>query len=142
MRTTGWPAPALMQDHCPGLSKWLASRPNAKQEARRAVQKKIMCKVDTSPEALRAAASNVGYEEAAILRAVAAEKEAQGWQPIETAPFAKRVLLWWRTADRPLQGRYVCDERGEGWICDGDMVMPRNQEDCVLWAPLPEGPKT
>lgn len=35
--STGWPA-GMMQDDCRQLSKWLASKPNAKQEARIAAQ--------------------------------------------------------------------------------------------------------
>jgi hypothetical protein len=35
---TGWP-PALLQDDCRGLSKWLASRPDARQRLREALEK-------------------------------------------------------------------------------------------------------
>lgn len=64
---------------------------------------------------------------------------AGGWLDIETAPKdgAKR-LLYWRTAPGTVfVGRYVCNERGEGWMCDGDQVIPRNQDDCIKWHPIP-----
>lgn len=62
------------------------------------------------------------------------------WRPIETAPMHKAVLLWWRTCLEPAIGRYVSDERGEGWKCDGDQAIPRNQGDCTHWMPLPAAP--
>lgn len=31
---TGWPPPALMQDDCRGLSRWFASRPDARRLVR------------------------------------------------------------------------------------------------------------
>ena len=37
MNKTGWPPPPLMQDDSRELSKWFASRPNARAEARAAV---------------------------------------------------------------------------------------------------------
>ena len=34
---TGWP-PGLLQDDCKGLSKWLASRPDARRRVREALE--------------------------------------------------------------------------------------------------------
>lgn len=76
----------------------------------------------------------------AYARAALAAHPQQGWQPIETAPKWKPVLLWWRTAPTPVTGRFVSDEHGEGWMCDGDRILPRNQADCTHWMPLPEPP--
>lgn len=68
-----------------------------------------------------------------------------GWKPIETAPRnGMRVLLYWRTCHgMSFTGRYTYDEKTdrEGWRCDGDQVIPRNQDDCTHWMPLPEPPK-
>lgn len=63
------------------------------------------------------------------------------WHAIETAPLGPAVLLWWRTCPHAMRGRYVSDERGEGWMCDGDQVIPINQSDCTHWMPLPSPPK-
>ena len=35
--TTGWPPSELMQDDCKALSKWLASRPDARRRVREAI---------------------------------------------------------------------------------------------------------
>lgn len=43
--STGWPA-GMMQDDCRQLSKWLATRPNAKQEAREAAQNIMSTELD------------------------------------------------------------------------------------------------
>ena len=63
-------------------------------------------------------------------------------QPIKTAPMlGKPVLLYWKHAGW-MRGRFVNDERGDGWMTDGDQVMPRNQQDCTHWMPLPPPPPT
>ena len=64
------------------------------------------------------------------------------WQPIETAPMlGKPLLLYWTHAGC-MRGRFLNDERGNGWMCDGDQVMPINQQDCTHWMPLPKPPAT
>lgn len=75
------------------------------------------------------------------------------WQPIETAPTGgTRILLWWRSCIYPSIGSYELDEqfnsrpRGwrapeEGWRNIGDQCIPRNQEDCTHWMPLPKPPE-
>ena len=70
------------------------------------------------------------------------KEEVTPWFPIETAPQGKKILLWWRTARNPATGGFVSDERGDGWLCDGDMVLPKNQSDCTHWMPLPTPPAT
>lgn len=77
------------------------------------------------------------------------EREALAWanaraalvgeepRPINTAPFEKPLLLWWKHAGW-MRGRFVVEDSGKaGWRCDGDQVMPRNQADCTHWLPLP-----
>ena len=62
------------------------------------------------------------------------------WQPIESAPTSgEPILLYWRYAGW-MRGRFVNDERGSGWMNDGDMVLPKNQRDCTQWMPLPPPP--
>jgi hypothetical protein len=78
--------------------------------------------------------------EIARLTAELEEARKDAWQPIETAPQSRPILLWWRTARTPMTGRFVSDERGEGWMCDGDRVLPRNQNYCTHWMPLPKSP--
>ena len=106
-----------------------------------------MNKIDTSPAALRVLADPREYADTAnvyahtvemrkALRAVAAEKEAQGWQPIETAPLDDVIDLW---ADGQ---RYTCcfSERGmfDCWLSDiwGRIKNPTH------WMRVPQGPKT
>lgn len=72
-------------------------------------------------------------------------------RPIETAMATSNpVLLYWRGAGW-VRGRYVVDDRWDfrprgwlspyqGWRNDGDDVIPRNQEDCTHWQPLPAAP--
>lgn len=73
-----------------------------------------------------------------------------GWQPIETAPFHKRILLAW-TGREPVTGQWSEDDhfdcRPKGWVSpehgwkgDGDQCIPRNQEDCTHWMPVPANP--
>lgn len=78
--------------------------------------------------------------EVAIREAIAAPGVAQGWKPITTAPmFGEPVLLWWRFAGA-MRGRFVNDQSGDGWMCDGDQILPINQADCTHWMPLPAAP--
>ena len=93
---------------------------------------------------------------AALVRADAtcalrgAQKES-GWRPIETAPTDRRILLYWTHAGAAV-GQYCVDDTfamrdarrwkcpETGWRCDGDQVIPINQEDCTHWMPLPSPP--
>lgn len=72
------------------------------------------------------------------------------WQSIDTAPIdGTKVLLWWRSCKEPSIGWYADPSNlfrsyyhfaQEGWICEGDEVIPKNQQDCTHWMPLPEPP--
>lgn len=75
------------------------------------------------------------------------------WQPIETAPMNRRILLWWRTCREPHIGQWDIDEEydqrpkswkspEEGWRNCGDQCIPRNQSDCTHWMPLPSPPES
>ena len=65
---------------------------------------------------------------------------ASQWMPIETAPTNGRpILLYWKHAGG-MRGRFANDDRGTGWITDGDQVMPVNQSDCTHWMPIPAAP--
>lgn len=67
-------------------------------------------------------------------------KKQREWLPISTAPAHLPILLWWRHCYTPRVGIYVTDETGEGWKCDGDQCIPRNQKDCLFWQFLPPNP--
>ena len=78
-----------------------------------------------------------GLETATALRELRAYRK-EGWQPIETAPQdGHQILLWWRFRRYPATGSYYVDETGAGWRCDGDQCIPKNQQDCTHWMPLP-----
>lgn len=62
------------------------------------------------------------------------------WRPIKTAPKADAVLLWWKGCKYPSVGRWVFDGVREGWKCDGDLCVPKNQHHCTHWMPLPDPP--
>lgn len=63
--------------------------------------------------------------------------EREGWQPIETAPRLQEILLWWRHGGLGVGG---WDDEGDGWRCEGDACVPKNQSDCTHWMPKPAGP--
>lgn len=69
---------------------------------------------------------------------------AMTWQPIQSAPKSgKAILLWWSGCKDPSVGRWEYDGIREGWRCDGDQCVPKNQHDCTHWMPLPsEHPKS
>lgn len=63
------------------------------------------------------------------------------WHPIESAPMdGQRILLWWSPCPYPCVGFYDVDGGREGWRCDGDECIPRNQTGCTHWMPMPEPP--
>lgn len=69
------------------------------------------------------------------------------WQPISTAPKdGTHILLWWHTCSKASVGAWSVDEESsrpvEGWRCEGDRVLPKNQHDAKFWMPLPAPPKT
>ncbi|WP_353429219.1 hypothetical protein [Paracoccus denitrificans] len=61
------------------------------------------------------------------------------WQPIESAPEGKPVLLWWTFAGKPIIGRV----RG-GVVWRGDIIEAiaggEYRENFPFWMPLPLGP--
>ena len=65
------------------------------------------------------------------------------WRSIDSAPKSGApILLWWQRCKHPAIGRWVDDETGTGWMSEGDQCMPKNQNDCTHWQPLPQPPKT
>ncbi len=62
------------------------------------------------------------------------------WRPIASAPKGKAVLLSWKHCKDPSVGRWEHDGIREGWRCDGDQCVPKNQADCTHWMPLPLPP--
>lgn len=65
------------------------------------------------------------------------------WQPIETARerVGERVILWWTTRGASSGYFDVDEDRDEcGWRGDGDLCIPKNQEHCTHWMPLPDPP--
>ena len=67
--------------------------------------------------------------------------DATAWQPIATAPRDGRaILLWWDCCKDPSVGRWQYDGVTEGFRCDGDECVPKNQRNCTHWQPLPEPP--
>ena len=81
--------------------------------------------------------------EAIEILACAAIAEVQRWRPIEEAPTdGTTILLWWRYSRHGVVGRWNGDQDGEfGWAGDEDDCIPRNQQDCLYWQPLPERPQ-
>lgn len=96
-----------------------------------------MSKIDTSPDTLREWAGVMLYEDhqklADVLGAIAEEKEAQGWQPIETAPKdGTWILTWCNTYPRQVVQRW--DDHYKEFS-----DRERWQYDATHWMPLHEG---
>ncbi len=65
------------------------------------------------------------------------------WQSITTAPkTGEAVLLWWKYCKEPFIGRWGELNGEKGWWCDGDYHVPKQQDHCTHWMPLPGPPKT
>lgn len=64
------------------------------------------------------------------------------WQPIEIAPKCIPILLWWSCCKYPAVGKWEDDGKREGWRCDGDECVPKNQQHCTHWMKLPKPPPT
>jgi len=95
---------------------------------------------DRLPEGWRCTREK-GHDGPCAALSLTSTDKSDGWLPIETAPRSgEEMLLWWCNAGIGLGG-YVADERGEGWMCDGDQVIPHNQKDCLYWRALPAAPK-
>src|SRR3990167_6352520 len=63
------------------------------------------------------------------------------WKPIETAPKSGQdILLCWRGCKAVAVGRSENDGICEGWRCDGDGCIPKNQKDCIYYMELPLPP--
>ena len=72
------------------------------------------------------------------------------WQAIETAPTFGSILLYWRRAGVCVGSFSIddqFDQRPKGWQCpeagwrgEADELIPRNQDDCTHWMPLPSAP--
>lgn len=66
------------------------------------------------------------------------------WQPIETAPLDKSVLLWWRPinenphAEIVVIGHVSSHEPGKWW--NGQRGEYQDIWHVTHWAPLPAGP--
>lgn len=95
MRTTGWP-PGLLQDDDRGLSRWFASRPDARYQLRKTMT--------TQPEALRLAelcegSANAGSAEPWTRRQAAAElrrlhqSEREAWRYADELEQSRKALL-------------------------------------------------
>lgn len=86
------------------------------------------------------------------------EPETQGWQPIETAPKGRIVLVYYKNSlgnGRTMRARYYLPETLEsdttesGWADEGwyeeseayEYLMPL-EHDPTHWMPLPAGPDT
>jgi hypothetical protein len=78
------------------------------------------------------------------------------WLPIDSAPKdGTEILLFWPYVRKASSGKFSGIERGsyqfraddivgltEGFMCDGDLCIPTNQDDCTHWMPLPPPPVT
>ena len=76
-----------------------------------------------------------------ILAAAAPRCAPQGeWQPIETAPKDRAVLLWWSEAsNRPVVGLWC--KRGKGhWFSDVTDCQEPEGSNPTHWMPLPSAP--
>jgi hypothetical protein len=115
-----------------------------------------MNKPDTSPEALRALAMRCIDEMEVTttftmrdtvdaLRAVADEKEAQRWQPIETAPKDGTSVLLVNHKGNIAAGLWMDSFTGAGWYLRGGSDPDEffnGHFGPTHWMPLPKGPKT
>lgn len=61
------------------------------------------------------------------------------WQPIETAPLAKLVLMWHPTWRQPWPGRLNGDD-GASWIDTCEAEARGWQAHATHWMPLPQPP--
>lgn len=67
------------------------------------------------------------------------------WQPIETAPLEKTVLLWWRPiddnpwAEACVIGQVSAHEPGKWW--NGQRGEYQDLWHVTHWMPLPPGPE-
>jgi hypothetical protein len=94
-----------------------------------------------SVEELDARMNAAAFDLVSILNAqIGAAPPPEQWQPIATAPRHKPLLLWWMGCRVPAVGWYAVDETREGWRCEGDECIPKNQEACTHWMPLLPGP--
>lgn len=59
------------------------------------------------------------------------------WRDIKTAPNHGEILLWWKYAG---VGVGSWNDEGNGWRCEGDECVPKNQSDCTHWMPMPPAP--
>lgn len=86
--------------------------------------------------------TNTCFDERTFIKALSTT-----WQPIATAPSSGRIRLWWRGAGECI-GQFTVDEDWtpqsrtprEGFMCEGDQAIPRNQEDCTHWMLLGDPP--
>jgi hypothetical protein len=62
------------------------------------------------------------------------------WQPIATAPRdCTPILTFWRHSGHAISW-YDWDDEREGFRCADDDCIPKNQEACTHWMPLPAPP--
>ena len=105
-----------------------------------AADQKIMDVLGPIQRMLSDAAPQVDAQAAEITRL----KAAQVWQPIETAPKDRRILLM-RDGNRICIGRY-CPDRGalnvlpEYWTDEGYGVTWARNHPPTHWMPLPDAP--
>lgn len=79
---TGWP-PGLLQDDDRGLSRWLASRPDARYQFRKNMtQDQIIETLKLAREALHMATLPFPIDEVKTQRALAAVEQAIKWMPL------------------------------------------------------------
>ena len=74
-----------------------------------------------------------------IAKAIIAEREREGWQPIETAPKdGTNILATFWLWDNPKKGRGMeaVSWDGEAWSSDAYPIYPPSH-----WMPLPSPPK-
>jgi hypothetical protein len=73
---------------------------------------------------------------ASIVSELIARREADVWQPIETAPRGKVVLLWKPTTREQYVAALIDGGHGPGWCTpDGFEIF-----GATLWRPLPQPP--
>lgn len=84
-----------------------------------------------------------GHANSHDLQTITWNTRASQWRDIETAPRDGRcILLWWDSCKDPVTGRFSYDDETNtsGFMSDGDDVIPRNQNNCTHWQPLPQPP--
>lgn len=63
------------------------------------------------------------------------------WQPIETAPKDKTLLLWRSSYGLPVAGHILAGDLWGAFVPGVPMLFQKHIEEPTHWMPLPDPPK-